>query len=395
MNIFDFKIRKKIKRSSYPKSSESDKKIDALLYDLFGEEINNVQDTRFNPRKWVVACVIVLVLGLPISVNAVIDFMEKRMEQISEEEQLDLYEEQQIYTGKEAFCYSRELSDNEKNRYKELLNLYENEGLFPKSELIRKDELNGEYDYPVYIIPERKIYLPNRNLSDEELLQVIDFYHIVDESLQNVTNDIISNEEIENEIPGEDDKLEDTITQSSNAYLSGILKNNDFYQYETSVSYWAGEGNAESMYIVDYILNGESKYEVVIESKNYNFLEFSINNNEEISHQTGVDQADIDFNLIENIVADIGSKISNVEYDREKSYVEYKVNRDGVIPSGSVRVYYALSNGDGYCFRYNVDNELIWYIYYVEDLQQYKEMQAVKDTEYDESIGIELIQRSY
>lgn len=51
MNIFDFKIRKKIKCSNYPKSNESDKKIDAILYDLFGEEIRNLQDVHFNPRK--------------------------------------------------------------------------------------------------------------------------------------------------------------------------------------------------------------------------------------------------------------------------------------------------------------------------------------------------------
>ena len=394
MNIFDLKIRKKIKRSRYPKSIESDKKIDALLYDLFGKEINEVRGVHFNPRKWVVACIIVLVLGLPVSVNAVIDFIGRRMEQISEEEQLDLYKEQQIHTSEEAFCYSRELSGEEKNKYEELLNMYEKEGLFPESELKRTNKLIGEYDYPVYIISERKIFLPNRNLGDEELLQIIDFYHIVDESLHNVTNDFISNEEIENEIPVSDDKLENTIIESSNAYLSGILQNNDFYQYETNVVYWDGEDNANCMYIVDYILNGESQYQVKIEPKSYDFLGFSINNEDILQHK-GINQEDIDFNMIENKVADIGSKISNVEYDKEKSFVEYKVNRDGDIPSGNIRVYYALSNGDGYCFRYDLDAEQIWYIYYVKDLQQYKQMQTMKDTEYDESIGIKLIQKSY
>lgn len=78
----------------------------------------------------------------------------------------------------EAARYSREMSEKEQSRYQDFLDRYEEDELAPKEEIEIVDKME-DYDkevaHPVYAIWEVEFFLPERELTDEELLQMVDF----------------------------------------------------------------------------------------------------------------------------------------------------------------------------------------------------------------------------
>ena len=76
--------------------------------------------------------------------------------------------------------YSRALSEEEQARYEELVRCYEEEGLYPASEptvILKPGEYTGEGI--AVCIQDGDYYLPNTELSDDQLLQIIDYEHKV------------------------------------------------------------------------------------------------------------------------------------------------------------------------------------------------------------------------
>ena len=90
----------------------------------------------------------------------------------------------------DAYMYSREMSATEEEKFAELRDQYENEGLFPEQEIAcvktEKDVKLGEL---CYCYENGTFYLPERELSEEELLQIVDFYYKVNYSLEKIQED--------------------------------------------------------------------------------------------------------------------------------------------------------------------------------------------------------------
>ena len=74
--------------------------------------------------------------------------------------------------------YSRMFTEDEKSRYQELVWRYEEEGLYTTSEMTviwKPEEYDGE-EIAICVF-DSNYYFPERELSDDELLQLIDFQH--------------------------------------------------------------------------------------------------------------------------------------------------------------------------------------------------------------------------
>lgn len=74
--------------------------------------------------------------------------------------------------------YSRMFTEDEKSRYEELVRCYEEEGLYTTSELTviwKPEEYTGEG--VAVCVADSNYYFPETELTDEELLQLIDFQH--------------------------------------------------------------------------------------------------------------------------------------------------------------------------------------------------------------------------
>ena len=258
MRITDYKIRKLAKISSYPTSKASDQKIDTLLEKIaISEQLSNCEKKHYKKLSfacWLLLCSIIVTFPAMATVN----YIAKRMKKVPESEQQAIYKEQQ--------------------RFDSLWNDYEKRGKLPSTELKKVKYTDKETEeYPVYVQDNRTILLPKRDLTDEELLQIIDYFHIADESLQRVNKHAdgeIKDSEISNE------SLQQQLENKASAYLEK-LTTFDCSKYTTQVSQSNGEGVYTDMYIIDFLYENDCRFEVCISSKNEQLLSISINENNE------------------------------------------------------------------------------------------------------------------
>lgn len=123
------------------------------------------------------AAAAVLAVGIVgLSVQAVVDnIVRARMESMTKEEVQSIEEMIQEQRTVQADGFSRAYSESEEARLEELCASYEN-GLFPDGEILQVDSAEAVTEGALcYVVSTGEFYLPDRELTDEELLEIIDF----------------------------------------------------------------------------------------------------------------------------------------------------------------------------------------------------------------------------
>ena len=134
--------------------------------------------------KLAVACACACIITMSgVGVHAAINYANQRMEQVTdgEKEQFisDVNESQAS-----ADSYSRPLTDVEKSRLDELTEEYESNGVYPEESILKiKDSSQIDLSRICFEPDTSTFYLPERELTDEEMLELIDFYNIRDNVL--------------------------------------------------------------------------------------------------------------------------------------------------------------------------------------------------------------------
>lgn len=157
-----------------------------ITYEMQEEIIMNVTDKvesgKSSKRNWkkiaASAAVVALAAGMiSVPVKALVqDYVRERMENIPQEEVQDI--EHMIQAQEtEADGFSRAYTDEENERSKELWQLYE-EGYFPESIIQQVDSAEEVIEGTLCYIRDTGVFnLPDREMTDEELLEIIDFQH--------------------------------------------------------------------------------------------------------------------------------------------------------------------------------------------------------------------------
>lgn len=135
-----------------------------------------------------------LIAMCSVTVMAAVGALQQRMEAMNGQEIEDYFV--QIYASRlGADHYSRPVTDTEQTRMEELTVSYEQDGVFPEKVLtmIRTSE---EYKGTgiAFSKDTSTFFLPDTAMSDEELLQIIDFRHRRDYSLQTMNEKISAGE---------------------------------------------------------------------------------------------------------------------------------------------------------------------------------------------------------
>lgn len=135
----------------------------------------NYKSHTFKKTLLSAAALLLIVGAISIPVQAGIRYLVKaRMESIPNEEMEATLEMQQAQTVS-ADSFSREYSQSEKQRMAKLFKAYQN-GTFPQEQLLL---IESEDQIPVdalcYLKSTSCFYLPNRDLTDEEILEIIEF----------------------------------------------------------------------------------------------------------------------------------------------------------------------------------------------------------------------------
>lgn len=213
-------------------------KFEHTIFQMAGQEtiivpdslLKRVDDTIVNlPKKsgifrmtWKKSVVLAaaLVAVCSITVTAAVSAWQQRMEAMNAKEMEEYFV--QIYTTKIGTDnYNRSFTDKERERLQELSVSYEKEALFPDGILTM---LSSPEEYKgrgvAFYGETQTFFFPEKEMSDEELLQIIDFRHKRDYSLQAMNEKIetgeldFPQEEID-EVRSEIETTDDTILQSS------------------------------------------------------------------------------------------------------------------------------------------------------------------------------------
>lgn len=198
-----------------PKGLEN--KVNYLLKQIPGENLK----PKMNLRKALVLAAVLTML-FSITATATAGILKERMEAMNHKELEEYFV--QIYTSRiPSDNYNRPFSEAEEKRMEELEISYLNQAHFPKKELTM---LRQTTDYKgrgvAFYKDTSTFFFPEREMNDEELLQIIDFRYKRDYSLQKMNEKITAGEaEIPEKILNENEAVQETnkdILQSEVVY---------------------------------------------------------------------------------------------------------------------------------------------------------------------------------
>ena len=170
-----------------------------------------------------------------------------------------------------ADSYSRPLTDSEKNRLEELRQAYLEEGYFPKRELAMLDSPEKYKKGVAFYAARSTFFLPEEEMTEEELLELIDFREKRDYSLAKITEEIEAGdyEYVKTEdsaLPG-DMSQENGSQQTQDAGEASVVPGADTAAQEWQVAY---EGDVSircaavaenGLYVGGFTADGQARVE--------------------------------------------------------------------------------------------------------------------------------------
>lgn len=127
------------------------------------------------PKAAAAVIICCLLCGTTAAAMGIISLYRQRMENMGKQELENFY---QLANAGETNSLNRPFTAEEAERYRVLTEEYERNGLFPNEALTVLSDAASYNGQGVAIdASTRTIYLPESTLSDEELLQIIDFNH--------------------------------------------------------------------------------------------------------------------------------------------------------------------------------------------------------------------------
>lgn len=337
----------------------------------------------FHSKVAAVIALCVVSLSLSIGAGAAINLYIQRMNSLNEEEMLTYNSEVQN-TDKEADSFSRQLSKLERDKMLEFREEYETEGRVPTKEILKvqkkSEVVHGEL---CFCVENSTFYLPKQELTDDELLQIIDFMEKRDYSVRK-KNSVSELPSSENEKVSEDEAVEFAKKILADVYNLDITYADEEIEFETTQN---SKGEKLSSYFV-YLKNRKWEFDATVE----------------IDSETGVlNGIDIDNKSKEECISGIkvekkryqeyGSEIrqlyEHLQYGKniKKMWVTYNYLEDGTLNRGNVKYVIETEDGRGYVFIYSINADIVYDIYQIPDIEFF-EKQEKRNTKVNRKNGI-------
>ena len=337
----------------------------------------------FHSKVAAVIALCVVSLSLSIGAGAAVNLYIQRMNSLNEEEMLTYNSEVQN-TDKEADSFSRQLSKLERDKMLEFREEYETEGRFPTKEILKvqkkSEVVHGEL---CFCVENSTFYLPKQELTDDELLQIIDFMEKRDYSVRK-KNSVSELPSSENEKVSEDEAVEFAKKILADVYNLDITYADEEIEFETTQN---SKGEKLSSYFV-YLKNRKWEFDATVE----------------IDSETGVlNGIDIDNKSKEECISGIkvekkryqeyGSEIrqlyEHLQYGKniKKMWVTYNYLEDGTLNRGNVKYVIETEDGRGYVFIYSINADIVYDIHQIPDIEFF-EKQEKRNTKVNRKNGI-------
>ena len=275
-DFIDRKIRKMAETERMTVPESLDAKVEKILDGLETEKADNNADGKranqtvrhYGFRRIVIpAAACLLLASTTVTASGL---YRARMESMNHEK-LETYFSGLQEADVAADSYSRPLTDSEKNRLEELRQAYLEEGYFPKRELAMLDSPEKYKKGVAFYAARSTFFLPEEEMTEEELLELIDFREKRDYSLAKITEEIEAGdyEYVKTEdsaLPG-DMSQENGSQQTQDAGEASVVPGADTAAQEWQVAY---EGDVSircaavaenGLYVGGFTADGQARVE--------------------------------------------------------------------------------------------------------------------------------------
>lgn len=342
-------------------------------------------------KKVAVAAVALVAAGaVGISANAVRNNLKKeRMEAIPKVEMDEIMEDMD-HAEVGADVYSRNLTSEEQNRRTTLGIEYEN-GRFPEKEIIVVKEESDIVDKNTLCFASKACYynIPDRELTDEEILQIIDFDAKRDYSLQKREKEMYA-DEIQEREAAEQAAKEELEAKGSITEAEAVIKAQEWFLKlfgktpdELESNHYLitdEEGNAgeHPAYMVYYGVASEHYYFTIsAEDGSLVDVTYSGGASERFSDEMKVSDVEAKIPELSQTVEDYLRNNLDVPDKFKQVYYTYCVTGSDTVYTNMVRFYFVKEDGSAYALSYICkDNSFFRYERidsYEEHLAQQKE----------------------
>ncbi len=387
----DEKIRAELIRTAEPLPESYEKRIKEVLQNLPEKKMPEKNKRWWIFPKTMTLAVMIGVVVVSSGVAAGVRLYQKRLASMKPEQVEEMYsavQDQQV----DADRYSREMLGEEEEKFRELKEKYEREGLFPQKEIAcvetEKDVAPGEL---CYCYENGMFYLPERELSEEELLQIVDFQYKARYSLDKVQEDR------EGDAPGNTEEKVVDINGTEQGDLAGEKGKQlveDLYGWDTDGAECTVEQDEEGDFNVVVEKNGwEHKVNIVFEQDTMKFSELKLKDKKDDEGNSFVlDGMGIDekrYRYYAKQVWKMAKKIVPEEDIKEFSfgYFRYKDGEN----DGNVLCYLTCKDGGGYLFSFKIISEMVHEIVYVSDVKEW--IRVAGEAKENEFVQRKLIER--
>lgn len=380
MNRIDKKIFEMAKKEEIntPKSYED--RVQKILDELPESQVEERRKLKIRPAFAMAA---VLVLIMSVTAGATINAISKRMNDMSNKEK------QQMITNMDKSnadkdSYSRKLTDSERERMDKLREQYENEGRFPEGKVAVVDkEEDAKEGQITFVTTTRTYVIPEKEMTDEQILQIIDYGYKEDYSLRQERrgteenyDGVVSDEQVaenEEKIKSSNGMSKEAAKELAAKYIKNIY-DIDVSEYDVDVN-----ANYDSSYEVHFQKDNSIIVNIDAANKQLEYIhidEYEVeNNNEKADENLFTNYADTVKEIIIN-KANLAEKDSKYHY-------EYTLTEDEKVQAGIMSYYFEKSNGKVVQIRVNCkEQKIIDVAIYTE--KQYKTMSKTREKQYKE-----------
>ena len=361
-NKVDEDIREKIKDEQIEIPDSYYEKVNMTLNQLQGRKKQKI--VKWKPSIAMAACAAIV---LSTTVFATVNYYQNRMQSMSDTEKKEISNSVQN-SDVDVDSFSRELSDEEKARFVKLEKEYTSQGRFPKESLVMVDDDSTLSEDKVALLTESSTFvLPNRQLNDEEILEIIDFYHKRDYSMQSGDKAKISK-------PKVDDNVKQLAIEKSKTAIKA------FYGVDCTDYKVQAEADTEGGYRLE-IVGDDKKYTALYDVEQEKILE--------IGCSTALIEKEDALKANETLFAETGKAVLDrlEKICGKDKIVEnmcgYNITDEKEVPNAIVS--FAFKTSDNLCYvvkyDYNVEEVTDLFVMSYEDYQQTIENNKKKQEE--------------
>lgn len=319
----------------------------------------NRNNPRFLTQKRVAIFALFFLCMAGTGAYASSNYILKRQQQLSDSA-VEQYVTDIQNSGADADNFSRDLSQKEQERFTQLEKAYTNEGVFPERNLLVVDSENEIDNKRVcFLAKTSTFYLPIESLSDEDLLELIDFRYMREYSLskqENVTTEQTSTE------PPQNSDIEDIAMQMVTSLFNTnaadlLIQGNDFQTIKE------GEHDFSQEHISIFNQANQIQYTITVDVKTKQVASIDLAGPDS-NYADGISE---DIELEQSLYATVFNQneiFTQGQYTVNKCFIQTAVdNSSGNLQHGIVN----------YCFEMDQDMiSVISYSYATKTFYQYR-----------------------